>query len=427
MKVLVVGSGGREHALIWKINQSEKVSKIYAAPGNPGIAKLAECVNIQALAIEDLANFANKEKIDLTVVGPESPLIAGITDEFEKRGLRIFGPNKKAAALEGSKAFAKELMHRYKVPTADYQIFSDFEKASQYVKNCPFSFVIKADGEAAGKGAIIPKDKEEAISILQNMMIEKIFGPSGEKVVIEQKLEGEEISLLAFTDGETVLPMIPSQDHKRVFDYNQGPNTGGMGAYAPVPFINAEMVERMKREILVPVIKGLKGEGIKYKGVIYAGLILTKDGPKVLEFNCRFGDPETQAILPLLQTDLVDLLLATLEERLNEINFFWYEGFCVCVVLASKGYPGKYKKGKVIKGMEEAEKEALLFHAGTSFLSTPAAYCSLPTVVTGGGRVLGVTALGDTLKEARDKTYQAVAKIQFEGMHYRRDIGEKYE
>ena len=419
MKVLVIGSGGREHALVWKITQSPKVSQVYCAPGNAGISRLAQCVNIDADSIEKLIDFAQKEKIDLTVVGPELPLSRGIVNEFNKQGLRIFGPSKEAAKIESSKVFSKYLLKKYNIPTANYQVFQNSEKALDYIKQKTFPLVIKADGLAAGKGVFIVKNLLEAKDALNALMEEKKFGEAGRQVIIEEFLEGEELSILAFCDGKTVVPMVSSQDHKKIFDNDLGPNTGGMGAYSPVPFYPDELEKRVLEEILKPTVKGLRNEGKEYKGVLYAGLILTKEGPKVLEFNARFGDPETQVILPRLKTDLIDILNAVIDSTLHKINIQWEDNAVVCVVVASGGYPGKYQKGKVISGLERLEKmkNMIAFHAGTKFQDNQ--------VITSGGRVLGITAWDETISKAKERAYKGVKEIYFEDMYYRKDIAAK--
>jgi len=418
MKVLVIGSGGREHALVWKFAQSSQVKKLYSAPGNPGIAQLAEVVEITADSLEELTIFARSRKIDLTLVGPEAPLAAGLVDLFQKEGLAIFGPTQKAARLESSKAFAKEFMHKYHIPTASYEVFSDHRQALVFIRRANFPLVIKASGLAAGKGAIIVRDKEEAEQTLQEMMVEKVFGQAGEEVVIEDFLEGEELSLMAFCDGKTIVPMRIAQDHKRLLEGDEGPNTGGMGAYAPVPFVSENDLLRLQEKILDPTLQGMQKEGLDYKGVLYAGLIWTSDGPKVLEFNCRFGDPETQAVLPLLKTDLVEICQAVIEQKLLKVTLQWEQAFATCVVLAAEGYPGSYEKGREIRGLDEiSSPEGLVFHAGTKL--------SQDKLVTSGGRVLGVTALDDTLEQSIEKAYRIVDKIHFEGMQYRTDIGRK--
>jgi len=419
MKVLVIGSGGREHALVWKIGQSPKVSQIYCAPGNAGISQLAQCINIDASNIEKLADFAQKENIDLTVVGPELPLSKGIVNEFNKQGLRIFGPSKEATEIESSKVFSKHLMKKYNIPTANYEVFQNSEEAFDYIKQQTFPLVIKADGLAAGKGVFIVKNLVQARDVLDVLMEKKKFGEAGRQVVIEEFLEGEEVSILAFCDGKTVVPMVSSQDHKRIFDNDQGPNTGGMGAYSPVPFYPDKLEKRVLEEILKPTIKGLRSEGREYKGVLYAGLILTKEGPKVLEFNARFGDPETQVVLPRLKTDLVDILNAVIEGSLHKINIEWKNNSAVCVVMASGGYPEEYQKGKIINGLEKLEemRDVVAFHAGTKFQDE--------MVITSGGRVLGITVWDETISKAKKKAYEGVEKINFEDMYYRKDIAAK--
>jgi len=418
MKVLVIGKGAREHALVWKLSQSRQVKKLYCAPGNPGIGNLAELIEIPSESIDRLIQFAQSNKIDLTVVGPEAPLAAGIVDQFQKEGLAIFGPTQTAARLESSKVFAKEFMHKYHVPTASYEVFSDFLSALSFSRRAGFPLVIKATGLAAGKGAVIVKNREEAERTLREMMLDKILGKSGEEVVIEDYLEGEELSLMAFCDGNCIVPMLLAQDHKKVYDGDEGPNTGGMGTYAPVPFVSSSELQELQEKILEPTLKGLQKEGIDFKGIIYAGLMLTGSEPKVLEYNCRFGDPEAQAVLPLLKSDLVEICLAVIEGRLHKVTLQWEKSFATCVVLASEGYPGVCEKGREIRGLDEiSSREGLVFHAGTKL--------SQGKLVTSGGRVLGVTALGQTLEQSIEKVYRIVDKIYFEGMQYRTDIGRK--
>ncbi len=416
MKVLVVGGGGREHALVWKIAQSTKVSEIYCAPGNAGIAKLAKCVNIGAEDINALADFAERERIDLTVVGPEAPLCAGIVDEFQKRGLRIFGPTKAAAEIEGSKVFCRQLLAKWGVPSPKFAVFDNPEEAKSYIRQQGAPIVVKAEGLAAGKGSIVCLTLDEAINAIDRIMVDREFGDAGKRVVVEEFLEGREASVMVFTDGKTVKPMLPSRDHKRLLDNDQGPNTGGMGAYCPVPDIDAALYDQIVETIMKPTIAALAAEGRPYKGVLYGGLMLTKEGPKVLEFNCRFGDPETQAVLPLLKTDLVEICEAVIDERLHEVETQWSDGACICVVMASAGYPGAYEKGKVITGIDDAEREEgiIVFHAGTAQKDGQ--------IVTSGGRVLGVTAVGNDFTDTAEKVYRAVSKIHFDGAHYRRDI-----
>ncbi|MBI4743737.1 MAG: phosphoribosylamine--glycine ligase [Actinobacteria bacterium] len=419
MNVLIVGSGGREHALAYKISQSEKVDKIFCIPGNAGISSLVTaCFDYDVSDVKSLVNFAKSELIDLTVVGPEVPLVNGIVDEFEKEGLRVFGPNKKAAQMEGSKIFAKRLLEKYNIPTAKSFVFDDYDKALDYInKNTP-PFVIKADGLAAGKGVMIASDKNTAEESVKDCFIKRKFKEAGKKVLIEEFLSGDEVSILSFVDGETILPMTPAQDYKKVFDGDKGLNTGGMGAYSPVPIVTDEVYETITSQILLPTLDALKNEGIIYKGVLYAGLIFTSDGPKVLEFNVRFGDPETQAILPRLKNDLVDLIDAVVDGNLSDKKLEWRKEKCVSVVLASGGYPEDYSTGYEIKGLEKLEKMdgISVFHAGTSFKDGK--------VVTAGGRVLNISALGSSFEEARKKAYAAINEIYFENMHYRKDIAK---
>lgn len=420
MRVLVIGSGGREHTLVWKIAQSKLVDKIFCAPGNGGITHEAECIDIKQDDILALLDFARKEKIDLTVVGPEAPLAGGIVDEFNKYKLRIFGPTKKASQIEASKVFAKELMAKYNVPTAPFRIFDDSAAARDYIEKIGAPCVVKADGLAQGKGVIVANTVEEAQQAVVSIMQERIFGDSGQRVIVEERLTGQEASIIVLTDSRDVIPLASSQDHKRVFDNDAGPNTGGMGAYSPVPVVTQELFKEILDKIIYRIIEGLVKEGIDYQGVLYAGIMLTQRGPQALEFNVRFGDPETQAILPKLKSDLVEIMLATSDRRLSRCKSLdWDNRACVCVVCASGGYPGDYEKGKEILGLAEVAKmqDVVVFHAGTKKLSAK--------YVTHGGRVLGVTGLGNSIKEAINKTYEAVGKISFEGMHYRKDIGEK--
>ncbi len=424
MRILLIGSGGREHALVWKIAQSKLVDKIFCAPGNAGISQQAERVDIKVEDIPVLLDFARREKIDLTVVGPESPLALGIVDEFGKAKLKVFGPNKKAAQLEASKVFAKELMLKYDVPTAACKIFDNPEEAKKYIEKIGAPCVVKADGLAQGKGVVVAKTIDEAKQAVIQMMQEKIFGAAGNKVIVEECLEGQEASILVITDGQEVISLASSQDHKRIFDGDQGPNTGGMGAYSPAPVVTPQLFKEILQSIAYKTIDGLSKEGIDYKGVLYAGVMLTKNGPKTLEFNVRFGDPETEAILPRLKSDLLEAMLVVAEGKLSRVRpFDWDSRACVCVVCASGGYPGNYEKGKEISGLEEAAKmkDIVVFHAGTKLLIAN----GISHIVTNGGRVLGVTGLGQTIKKAIDYTYQAVEKISFAGMHYRRDIGAR--
>jgi phosphoribosylamine--glycine ligase len=419
MKVLVIGSGGREHALVWKLSQSPRVDKVFCAPGNAGISEIAECVDIKPDNIDALLDFVKYNWIDLTVVGPEAPLTAGVVDAFVKEERRIFGPDKLGAQLEGSKIFAKDFMRKYGIPTAEYKTFSSYSQAEEYVRLKGAPIVVKADGLAAGKGVIVAETVDEAIHALKMIMKDKVFGDAGNRVVVEQCLRGEEASFMVLTDGKTVVPLATSQDHKQVFDGDKGPNTGGMGAYSPAPVVTNELRKNIMQSIIDPLIKGLSKERINYRGVIYVGLMICNGKPYVLEFNCRFGDPEAQPVLVRLNSDLFDLLKATAEGKLKNVKVSWKSEASVCVVLASKGYPGSYEKGKVIKGLDsfKNDKNVVIFHAGTSL--------SNGEIVTSGGRVLGVTALGNDIKTAQKNAYRAIEKIHFEGMHYRKDIADK--
>lgn len=418
MKVLVVGGGGREHTMVWKIKQSTRVSEVYCAPGNAGIAQDAVCVPIGAEDVDALLKFAIEKGIDLTVVGPEAPLTLGIVDKFRAQGLRIFGADRKAAEIEGSKVLAKEIMYKYNIPTAKYRDFTSAAEAIAYIRENGAPCVVKADGLAAGKGVIVAMDEETAIDAVKMIMEDKAFGDSGNRLVVEEYLEGEEVSILAFTDGTAVIPMVSSQDHKRIFDNDEGPNTGGMGAYSPAPVYTKELEPLVYDKILIPTINGMKAEGRTYEGVLYAGLMITKDGPKVLEYNARFGDPETQAVLARLETDLVEIIEAVIDKKLDGMDIKWRDEAAVCVVMAAGGYPGSYKKGDVISGLAEASQTgATVFHAGTASKEGE--------IVTSGGRVLGVTALGKTIPEAIKNVYEAVNKISWDGAQYRRDIGKK--
>lgn len=417
MKVLVVGGGGREHALVWKLKQSPRVTEIYCAPGNAGIAELATCVDIDAEDIPSLLAWAREKSIDLTLVGPEAPLTDGIVDQFQAAGLRVFGPSRAAAEIEGSKIYAKEIMTKYRVPTAAYAVFTEPDAATAYIQDINMPCVLKADGLAAGKGVIIAQDRPTALAAVQSILVDRDFGAAGARLLVEECLSGEEVSILAFSDGDMVVPMISSQDHKRAYDQDQGPNTGGMGAYAPAPVYTPAVARRTMEEVLVPMIRGLKAEGRPYRGVIYAGLMVQDGAPKVLEFNVRFGDPEAQPVLSLLDTDLVEIIEAVLENRLEQIEIKWKQQSSVCVVLASGGYPAAYEKGKVISGLNEVAPDITVFHAGTANKEG--------AVVTAGGRVLGVTATGADIAVAITKAYAAVERISFEGRYYRRDIGSK--
>ncbi len=419
MKILVIGSGGREHALAWKLAQSSQVKKIYCAPGNPGIAQTATCVDIPVTNVAALRHFAKTQQIDLTVVGPEAPLVAGIVDEFAADGLRIFGPSQQAARLEGSKVFAKEIMRKYLIPTAEAKIFSNVPDAQAYIKRAPAPFVIKADGLAAGKGVIIARTRETALAAIARLMQVREFGEAGNQIVIEEFMEGQEVSVLCLTDGKNLCVLPPAQDHKTIFDNDEGQNTGGMGAYAPAPFMTAALMLRVENEILRPTLAAMAQENSPYRGVLYAGLMITKDGPKVVEFNCRFGDPETQAILPLLESDLAEAMWRVTNGDLENYELKISPRWAVSVVLASGGYPGSFEKGKLINGLEHIrDHEVMVFHAGTRLDHDG-------NFVTNGGRVLAVTGVGDTFLNAHERAYCAAGKIQFEGMHYRKDIGMK--
>jgi phosphoribosylamine--glycine ligase len=420
MKILVIGGGGREHALVWKIAQSSKVKKIFAAPGNAGMDKLATCLPIKANEIDKLLKVALKEKIDLTVVGPEDPLAEGIVDKFEAKGLKVFGASKAAAQLEASKTFSKNLMIKYGIPTAKGETFTSFAKAKKYLEQQEMPIVVKADGLAAGKGVLICNTQKEALAGLKQILQEKAFGDAGKKVVIEEFLVGEEVSFLALTDGKTVLPLPSSQDHKRIFDNDEGPNTGGMGAYSPAPVLDRYLHDKAMKEVIIPTVEGMAKEGIPYKGILYAGLMIDKDKIKVLEFNARFGDPEAQPLMMRIKSDIVPVLEASIDGTLDRHKLEIDERATVCVVMSSKGYPGAYKVGHKIQGIDEANKlkDAHVFHAGTAFNKKK-------EVVTSGGRVLGVTALGDTIEKAIKKAYQATSKIKWNGAFQRKDIGQK--
>jgi phosphoribosylamine---glycine ligase len=417
MKVLVIGSGGREHALVWKLKQSPRVAEIFCAPGNGGIAALAQCVDIKADDTASLLRFAQDNKIDLTVVGPEVSLVLGVVDAFEAAGLKIFGPSKAAARLEGSKVFAKDFMASHYIPTAKYQSFDNIEAARAGLHEFALPVVIKADGLAAGKGVIICDTRLEAEYALKMIMAEKAFKEAGTRVVVEEFLVGEEASILAVADGHDFIILESSQDHKRISDGDEGPNTGGMGAYSPAPVVTPQLLQQIGSAVIKPVIDGMRAEGAPFKGILYAGIMVTSHGPKVLEFNTRFGDPETQAILPRLKSDLVDLMLASINGKLAGRKLDWDARACVSVVMAAGGYPGDYATGKVITGLQKVSSDAVVFHAGTRKDGD--------FIVTAGGRVLGVTALGNGIADAIKNVYAEVGKIEFDGAHYRRDIGKK--
>lgn len=418
MNVLVIGNGGREHAVIQALAKSPKVTKIYAMKGNAGIAELAELVNVDYCDVNAVGEWVDeKGDIDFTVVTPDDPLALGLVDELERRGHRAFGPRKNAAIIEASKAFSKELMKKYNIPTAQYETFSDYESAKAYVETCQIPVVLKADGLALGKGVLICMTREEALDGIKEMMLDKKFGSAGNKVVVEEFLEGPEVSCLAFTDGKTMKPMITSCDHKRAKDNDEGLNTGGMGTFAPAQFFGEKSAQEVMEKIMLPTMYAMNAEGRTFKGVLYFGLMKTKDGYKVIEYNSRFGDPETQVILPMLKTDLMEIFEAIVDERLADVEIEWHDGACVCLVLASGGYPEAYEKGKEIT-FGDLDKEIILCHAGTAMKDGK--------LVTSGGRVLGVVAKGASLEEARQKAYANAEKIHFDGMFYRKDIGIKY-
>ena len=419
MKVLVVGGGGREHTLVWKIAQNEQVIELYCAPGNGGISDIAKCVPVKAMDIDGMMSFSKEKGIDLVVVAPDDPLAAGMVDALEKEGIRAFGPRKNAAIIEGSKAFAKDLMKKYNIPTAKYEVFEKSSDALEYLKNQEFPIVIKADGLALGKGVIIAQNLEEARDAVVNIMEDKAFGEAGNKVVVEEFMLGPEVSVLAFTDGKTVKPMVSSQDHKRALDNDQGLNTGGMGTFSPSRIYTREMADYCMENLFKPTVDAMNKEGRKFKGILYFGIMVTADGPKVLEYNARFGDPETQVVIPRLKTDLIEIFDAIIDEKLDEVNIEWEDNAAVCVIMASGGYPQKYQTGYEIIGLDEAQKDAntFVFHAGTK--SEDGKY------YTAGGRVLGVTAVENSLDLAIKKAYEGVEKVSFKDMHYRRDIGVK--
>ena len=419
MNILLIGSGGRENVLAWKLAQSSKVKELYIAAGNPGTAEYGENLEFDESNQRALLEFALKEKIDITVVGPEAPLAAGIVDLFKEHGLQVFGPNQSAARLESSKAFSKELMHKYAIPTAEYQSFTEADKAVEYIKQQGAPIVVKASGLAAGKGVIVAQTESEALAAVKTIMEDEKFGEAGAKVVIEEFLEGEEATILAFCDGKTIVPMIASQDHKPAYDGGQGPNTGGMGAYAPAPVVTEQIEESFKTEIMEPTLKALQSEGLDFKGIIYFGLMIEDGKAKILEYNVRFGDPEAQVVLPLLETDLVDIMEAVIGENLDQLVIKWKDQKALCVVMASGGYPIEYEKGKEITGIKEAElvEDIIVFQAGTRREEDK--------LLTDGGRVLAVTALGNSFSEVIEKAYSGVEKIDFEDFHIRNDIGQK--
>ena len=419
MRVLVIGQGAREHTLCWKIAESKRVDTLFCAPGNGGISDIAECVDIKADDIDKLLDFAKSNKIDLTVVGPEVPLVEGIVDKFNKENLKIFGPDKNSAALEGSKIFSKQAMKRFNVLTADFEVFDNPEKAKSYIKSKDTPLVIKADGLCAGKGVIVAKSKEEALSAVDSIMISKDFGKAGKRIIIEDCLLGEEASIIIVSDGKDFIQFPSSQDHKRALDNDQGPNTGGMGAYSPAPVMTDKMSKQVEDDIIRPIIEGLYNEGTPYKGVLYIGLMIVDNKPYILEFNVRFGDPETQVILPKLKSDLLDIIESSIDGNIKDITPEWDDRASVCVVCASGGYPGTYEKNLTIEGLDKASliDDVVVFHAGTKKENSK--------YLTTGGRVLGVMAMAEDIKKAIDKSYEAVNLINFNNMHYRKDIGYK--
>ena len=417
MNVMVIGSGGREHAIVWKVSQSPRLKKLYALPGNPGIGALAE--NVSGISVDDhaaIVQFCHDNQIDLVIVGPEMPLASGMADSLSAQGIRCFGPTQGAAQIEASKAFAKDFMARHHIPTARYASFRQYDKAVRYLESVHYPIVIKASGLAAGKGVILPETMDEGRSTLKSILVDKVFSNAGDEVVIEERLVGQEVSLMAFSDGTSVVPMLPAQDHKRVLDNDQGPNTGGMGAYAPAPIFTAEMMTKAVESVLKPTIQGLKREGTPFVGVLYAGLMLTPDGIRVLEFNCRFGDPETQVVLPLLETDLLDIVEACVQGTLSNVEIRWKQGAAVCVVLASKGYPEKVESGKLVT-MNALPEDIVCFHAGTKMDGG--------SLITSGGRVFGLTGWSSDIENAVHHVYSNIEKISFDGMQCRRDIAHR--
>ena len=414
MRILVVGGGGREHAICWKLNNESNVEKIYCAPGNAGISNVAECIDIGDSDIENLLKFAKENQIDLTIVGPEIPLVAGIVDVFQKEGLKIFGPNKKCAQLEGSKAFSKDFMIRHNLPTAKYKEYTNLDEAISEIDSFGYPVVIKADGLAAGKGVVIPENREDAITTLKEMMSDKKFGNAGDKIVVEEFLNGIETSILAFVDNDTIVPMVSSKDHKKVFEGETGLNTGGMGTFSPSEIYTDELAKEIQEKILDKTLEGFKKDNLNYKGILFVGLMITEDGPKILEYNVRFGDPETQSVLFRLDTDLNKIISAILDNNLKNIEINYSKEEAICVMLTSGGYPENYEKGKVISGLENLDSDIVVFHSGTKFDNE--------NIVTNGGRVIGITAKGKTVKEAGEKVYENIKKINFEEMHYRKDI-----
>ena len=415
MKILIIGSGGREHAIAWKLSNESNVKEIYCAPGNAGISDVAKCLNINETDTDSLVKFAKENKIDLTIVGPEVPLVNGIVDEFEKENLRIFGPNKKCSQLEGSKAFCKDFMIRHNIPTAKYKEYTDLEKAISEIDSFGYPVVIKADGLAAGKGVVISENKEDAISTLKDMMEDKKFGNAGDKIVVEEFLKGIETSILAFVDNDTIVPMVSAKDHKKVFNKEMGPNTGGMGTFSPSEIYTNELSEEIMVNVLQKTLDGFKKDNLNYKGILFVGLMITNEGAKVLEYNVRFGDPETQSVLFRLESNLSEIMDSIIDNNLKNIDIKYSEEEAVCVMLTSGGYPESYEKGKIIKGLDKLDDDIVVFHSGTKLVDG--------NLVTNGGRVIGITAKAKTVKNAAEKVYENIKRINFEGMHYRTDIG----
>ena len=415
MKILIIGSGGREHAIAWKLSNESNVKEIYCAPGNAGISDVAKCLNINETDTDSLVKFAKENKIDLTIVGPEVPLVNGIVDEFEKENLRIFGPNKKCSQLEGSKAFCKDFMIRHNIPTAKYKEYTDLEKAISEIDSFGYPVVIKADGLAAGKGVVISENKEDAISTLKDMMEDKKFGNAGEKIVVEEFLKGIETSILAFVDNDIIVPMVSAKDHKKVFNKEMGPNTGGMGTFSPSEIYTNELSEEIMVNVLQKTLDGFKKDNLNYKGILFVGLMITNEGAKVLEYNVRFGDPETQSVLFRLESDLSEIMGSIIDNNLKNIDIKYSEEEAVCVMLTSGGYPESYEKGKIITGLDKLDDDIVVFHSGTKLVGG--------NLVTNGGRVIGITTKAKTVKNAAEKVYENIKRINFEGMHYRTDIG----
>lgn len=419
MKILVVGGGGREHAICWKLSQEKNVEKVYCAPGNAGIASVAECIDIKDTELDKLADFAEENQIDLTVVGPEVPLVMGISDVFAKRGLRVFGPDASCSRLEGSKLFSKEFFVRHGIPTAKYKEYTDIDKAIEEIDSFGYPVVIKADGLAAGKGVVIPENREDAIATLKMIMADKKFGDAGNLVVVEEFLTGIETSILAFVDKNTIVPMESAKDHKKIFELEKGPNTGGMGTFSPSTIYTDYLAKKVYDGVLIKSLKGFQADGLDYRGILFVGLMITPNGEKVLEFNCRFGDPETQSVLMRLETDLSEIMMAITEDRLADLDIKYTDEAAACVVLASGGYPEEYEKGKLITGLNDVDDSIVVFHSGTKFDGD--------RIVTNGGRVLGVCSRGKDVEAAAKNVYKNIDRISFEGMHYRKDIGVDYE